>query len=136
MAIPVPEKRIASFEKRGFGMFIHWGLYSQLGQGEWIMNMKKIPKEEYSKLMDTFTAEALMPKKSRIQQKRPECVTSHSQPATTMAFHCMIPAVSAIMTRRTRPADGTWFENSLTRAARRTSPDVLSHNARLVSGEL
>lgn len=57
MAIPVPEKRIASFEKRGFGMFIHWGLYSQLGQGEWIMNMKKIPKEEYSKLMDTFTAE-------------------------------------------------------------------------------
>lgn len=38
-------------------MFIHWGLYSQLGQGEWIMNMKKIPKEEYSKLMDTFTAE-------------------------------------------------------------------------------
>lgn len=34
MAIPVPEKRIASFEKRGFGMFIHWGLYSQLGQGE------------------------------------------------------------------------------------------------------
>ena len=31
MAIPVPEKRILDFEEMGFGMFIHWGLYSQLG---------------------------------------------------------------------------------------------------------
>ena len=27
----VPEKRISDFEKLGFGMFVHWGLYSQLG---------------------------------------------------------------------------------------------------------
>ena len=32
----VPEKRIADFEKLGFGMFVHWGLYSQLGEGEWV----------------------------------------------------------------------------------------------------
>ncbi len=56
MAIPVPEKRITDFENLGFGMFIHWGLYSQLGEGEWIWSMKKIPKEEYIKLKDTFTA--------------------------------------------------------------------------------
>ncbi len=56
MAIPVPEKRIADFENLGFGMFIHWGLYSQLGKGEWIMNLHGIPKEEYSKLINTFTA--------------------------------------------------------------------------------
>ena len=56
MSIPVPEKRIADFEKLGFGMFIHWGLYSQLGEGEWIMHLKNIPKEEYSKLKNTFTA--------------------------------------------------------------------------------
>lgn len=56
MAIPVPEKRIARFEKLGFGMFIHWGLYSQLGRGEWVQFVEKIPKEEYAKLKDTFTA--------------------------------------------------------------------------------
>ncbi|MBQ2720805.1 MAG: alpha-L-fucosidase, partial [Clostridia bacterium] len=56
MAIPVPEKRIAKFEKLGFGMFIHWGLYSQLGRGEWVQFVEKIPKEEYAKLKDTFTA--------------------------------------------------------------------------------
>ena len=56
MAIPIPEKRVAEFEKFGFGMLIHWGLYSQMGQGEWIQNAKKIPGEEYQKLQHTFTA--------------------------------------------------------------------------------
>ncbi len=40
----------------GFGMFIHWGLYSQLGKGEWIMSRNTMPREEYFKLRDTFTA--------------------------------------------------------------------------------
>ena len=56
MAIPVPEKRVLEFEEFGFGMFIHWGLYSQLGKGEWIQHIAGIPKEEYVKLQDTFTA--------------------------------------------------------------------------------
>ena len=54
--IPTPEKRIADFENMGFGMFIHYGLYSQLGQGEWIMNIARIGREEYAKLAKTFTA--------------------------------------------------------------------------------
>ena len=45
MAIPVPEKRVLAFEEFGFGMFIHWGLYSQLGKGEWIQHIGGIPKE-------------------------------------------------------------------------------------------
>jgi len=56
MAIPVPSNHVAAFEKMGFGMFIHWGLYSQLGRGEWIMNTAPIPKAEYVKLAETFTA--------------------------------------------------------------------------------
>ncbi|MCF6175392.1 MAG: alpha-L-fucosidase [Victivallaceae bacterium] len=57
MKILKPKARIAKFEKLGYGMFIHWGLYSQLGQGEWIQNYRKIPKDEYAKLAQTFTAE-------------------------------------------------------------------------------
>ena len=56
MAIPIPEGRIAKFENMGFGMFIHYGIYSQLGCGEWVMDIAQIPKEEYVKLADTFTA--------------------------------------------------------------------------------
>jgi alpha-L-fucosidase len=57
MAIPLPEPRIARFEKQAFGMFIHWGLYSQLGQGEWAQHIQNIPMDEYAKLKDRFTAE-------------------------------------------------------------------------------
>ena len=56
MSIPIPEKRILDFEERGFGMFIHWGIYSQLAQGEWAKKLLKIPDDEYEKLADTFTA--------------------------------------------------------------------------------
>ncbi len=54
--IPTPLKRVKEFEELGLGMFVHWGLYSQLGIGEWAMRLHNIPKEEYVKLFDTFTA--------------------------------------------------------------------------------
>lgn len=54
--IPVPEPRVERFERLAYGMFIHWGVYSQLGRGEWVMNREQIPVAEYTKLKDTFTA--------------------------------------------------------------------------------
>ena len=63
MAIPKAEQRISDFENMGFGMFIHYGLYSQMGMGEWVQHINKIPKEEYMKLADTFTAENFDAKK-------------------------------------------------------------------------
>ena len=36
------------------GMFIHWGLYSVLGRGEWVMHNEKIPKDEYKLLAQEF----------------------------------------------------------------------------------
>lgn len=40
-----------------FGLFLHYGLYSLLGGGEWVQFHKKIPVREYEKLKDRFTAE-------------------------------------------------------------------------------
>lgn len=57
MSLPIAEKRILDFEEMGFGLFVHFGLYSQMGQGEWVQHIAKIPKEEYMKLANTFTAE-------------------------------------------------------------------------------
>ena len=57
MAIPTPLPRIAAFEKMGLGMFAHWGLYSQLGVGEWTFHIHKRDMAEYKKLAETFTAE-------------------------------------------------------------------------------
>lgn len=44
------------FVNAKFGMFIHYGLYSQLGRGEWVQLRDTIPLDEYAKLKDSFTA--------------------------------------------------------------------------------
>jgi alpha-L-fucosidase len=40
-----------------FGLFIHFGLYSILGRGEWVMFNERIDKDEYAKLKDGFACE-------------------------------------------------------------------------------
>ena len=35
-----------SFSRDRFGIFIHWGIYSMLGQGEWVMQNKNIDYQE------------------------------------------------------------------------------------------
>lgn len=42
------------FQDRKFGMFIHWGIYSILGDGEWVMHDQKIPYKNYSRLASFF----------------------------------------------------------------------------------
>ena len=48
------EKRIKDFEKMGFGLFVHFGIYSVLGKGEWSKYYVDISWEEYLKTLDTF----------------------------------------------------------------------------------
>lgn len=38
------------------GLFVHWGLYSQLEKGEWTEEINKIPKKKYEGLIKCFTA--------------------------------------------------------------------------------
>lgn len=42
------------FQDRKFGLFIHWGIYSILGDGEWVMHDQHIPYETYSRLASFF----------------------------------------------------------------------------------
>ncbi len=39
-----------------FGMMLHWGLYSMLGKGEWVMFNNRMSVGEYAKLSNDFTA--------------------------------------------------------------------------------
>lgn len=50
------EANLQWFKDAGFGLFIHYGLYSQLGKGEWVQLRDTIPLQEYAKLKDRFTA--------------------------------------------------------------------------------
>jgi alpha-L-fucosidase len=42
------------FQDAKFGLFIHWGVYSVLADGEWVMNTRKIRAEDYEKLPAFF----------------------------------------------------------------------------------
>jgi alpha-L-fucosidase len=44
----------SQFQDDKFGLFIHWGVFSILGDGEWVMNNENIPVKDYTKLMDFF----------------------------------------------------------------------------------
>jgi alpha-L-fucosidase len=48
------QRRLAWFRAARFGMFIHWGLYAQLGRHEWVMQREQIPIPEYEKLAQTW----------------------------------------------------------------------------------
>jgi alpha-L-fucosidase len=43
-----------TFRKMRYGMFVHWGIYSLLERGEWVMYHEKIPISEYEPLMHRF----------------------------------------------------------------------------------
>ena len=43
------------FPQARFGLFMHWGVYSILDEGEWVMYAKKIPADEYAKLASQFS---------------------------------------------------------------------------------
>ncbi len=47
-------QRIRWWQEARFGMFIHWGLYAQIGRHEWVMNRERIPVAEYEKLAATW----------------------------------------------------------------------------------
>ncbi|MGA7755047.1 MAG: alpha-L-fucosidase, partial [Candidatus Sulfotelmatobacter sp.] len=56
---PSPENLQArrEFQDMKFGMFIHWGVYSVLGDGEWVFHNRKLTVDEYNRLPLFFDPE-------------------------------------------------------------------------------
>jgi alpha-L-fucosidase len=53
-ALPIAPQYILDFEQMGLGMFVHFGLYSQLRKGEWVKHLHHIDDADYMPLVDTF----------------------------------------------------------------------------------
>ncbi len=49
------------FQDAKFGLFVHWGVYSVLGKGEWVMNNDRMTFAEYEKLPPRFNPTAFDP---------------------------------------------------------------------------
>jgi alpha-L-fucosidase len=61
---PTPEnlKARREFQDAKFGMFIHWGVYSVLGDGEWVFHNRSLMLDEYNRLPAFFDPEKFDPK--------------------------------------------------------------------------
>ncbi len=46
------------FSEANYGLFMHYGVYSLLGRGEWVMYREQIPVSEYEELKSQFIADA------------------------------------------------------------------------------
>ena len=68
---PVAPQYIKDFEQLGFGMFVHYGLYSQIGHGEWVFKYIGQDMNKYQKLAETF-----------------DCVGMHEIVATAKSAGC------------------------------------------------
>src|SRR5215207_4610116 len=58
--MPASPERAATLERfkhARYGLFLHYGVYSLLGRGEWVQFRENIPVAEYERLIDRFTAE-------------------------------------------------------------------------------
>ena len=50
----VNQRARKEFAEDRFGIFIHWGLYSVYGQGEWYLQNAGLDRDEYAKVADAF----------------------------------------------------------------------------------
>lgn len=54
--VPTKENIVSrqEFADAGFGIFLHWGIYSMFAQGEWYLNRQGVLHEEYAKAAGGF----------------------------------------------------------------------------------
>jgi alpha-L-fucosidase len=52
------DEQMEGWKDLKFGLFIHWGLYTLLERGEWVMFNEHIPAEEYAHLAERFNPQA------------------------------------------------------------------------------
>ena len=57
--IPVAPKYIQDFEQLALGMFVHFGLYSQLNSGEWVYSIHGLQMDSYRNLKETFVVDSM-----------------------------------------------------------------------------
>ena len=47
-------RRIAAFQDRRFGLFVHWGVYSAAARHEWVRQREGLTSRQYQSYIDHF----------------------------------------------------------------------------------
>ncbi|MEG1996424.1 MAG: alpha-L-fucosidase [Oscillospiraceae bacterium] len=65
-----PEQRILDFQKMGFGLFMHWGIYAAKEIDCWEQFFQKTSSKDYEKNIESFTGEDFNAKEIVAMAKR------------------------------------------------------------------
>ena len=63
------DERMAWWKDSRFGMFIHWGLYSEAARHEWVKHNEKMDNTQYQKYFDNYNPDLFDPQKWAKQAK-------------------------------------------------------------------
>jgi alpha-L-fucosidase len=64
------QQRMQWWEDGRFGMFIHWGIYSQAARHEWVKHNEHMTNEQYQKYFDEFDPDHFNPNKWAEEAKK------------------------------------------------------------------
>jgi alpha-L-fucosidase len=64
------QQRMQWWEDGRFGMFIHWGIYSQAARHEWVKHNEHLTNEQYQKYFDEFDPDHFNPSKWADEAKK------------------------------------------------------------------
>jgi alpha-L-fucosidase len=64
------QQRMQWWEDGRFGMFIHWGIYSQAARHEWVKHNEHLTNEQYQKYFDEFDPDHFNPNKWADEAKK------------------------------------------------------------------
>jgi len=76
------------FQDEKFGIMICWGIYSMMGDGEWVMNDRALDWKDYAKLAEGFIPQNLMLRHGSAPSSPVGPDTSTSCHVTTTASRC------------------------------------------------
>ena len=87
---PTPKnlERRKEFANSKFGIFVHWGIYSMMGDGEWVMTNQNIKHKNYSNWLPTSEKES--GESSCFSSVM--CNISTILVISTNMYHCSVPA--------------------------------------------
>lgn len=91
-----------------FGIFLHWGIYSMFGQGEWYMNDAGMTAKNMPKRHPDFIHLDLMQMSGYLSSRMPVPNISASRHAITTVFRCSTRNFPIITSSKPHHSSAMW----------------------------